>query len=157
MAVSKIKTEISEIIAQLNTLLVSNKDAEKGYHEAKERVRNPELKSFMVSQAKQRATFSKELEEALHSLGGKPATDASAGSEVHRAWMDLRSLLASNISTEQRDKVIIAECKRGEKSAIKNYRQVLEETNLAPPARKLLQQQADRITAAYQFLTNFNL
>jgi len=155
--VGKIKTEISEIIVQLNTLLVRNKDAEKGYHEAKDRVSNPELKSFMVSQAKQRATFSKELGETVRSLGGSPTTGASIGSEVHRAWLDLRTLITTNINPDRADKVIVVECKRGEQAAINDYMQVLEETNLAPPVRKLLQQQVDRITAAYQFLTHFNL
>lgn len=154
---SEIKTEISEIIAQLNHLLVRNIDAAKGYSEAIEKVNNPELKSFMVSQSKQRITFSDELKEMVRSLGGTPKTDTSLESEVHRIWMDVRSVITKNITPEPIDPVIMEECKRGEKAAIKEYTKVLEATNLAPPVRKLLQQQKDRIVAAYQFLEHFNL
>lgn len=152
---NSIKTEIAEIVAQLNHLLTRNIDAEKGYAEAIEKVKNPELKSFMVSQAKQRANFSDELKETVRSLGGTPKANTSFDSNIHRVWMDVRAIIAQSINPDQMDQIIRDECKRGEKAAVKEYTRVLEETNFAPPARKLLQQQKDRITASHQFLEHF--
>lgn len=152
---STVKTEIAEIITQINHLLIRNIDAEKGYAEAIGKVSDPELKSFMVSQAKQRATFIEELTEMVRTIGGVPNTDTSLGSDVHRMWMDLRSIFSQNINPAHTNQIIKEECLRGEKAAIKEYNKVLEVTNLAPSARKLLQQQQDRIMAAYQFLEHF--
>ncbi len=154
---NSIKTEIPGIISQLNNLLVANIDAKNGYKEALEKADNAELKSFMVSQMKQRANFASELSEIIRSLGGMPNEQSSFSSEIHRFWIDLKSVISKNTNPSQLDKGLMKECIRGEKLAVDDYTKVLESTNIALPVRKLLQQHRDRIVAAYQFLQNFDL
>ncbi len=66
-----VKETRGEILDQLNKLLVRNHDAEKGYQEAAESVKDAELKSLFLAQSRQRSDFATELDREIRALGGE--------------------------------------------------------------------------------------
>ncbi|HSX71833.1 MAG TPA: PA2169 family four-helix-bundle protein, partial [Pseudomonas sp.] len=68
-------------------------------------------------------------------LGGKPEDSTSVGGDMHRRWVDLKSLI-----TGKSDEAILNECERGEDVAKKHYAEALEK-DLPPKVREVVQRQ----------------
>ena len=104
-----------EIASVINNLIETLKDGEKGFKEAADGVKDPELKSFFTQYSAQRHRFASELQTELRSVGGaEPETGGSAAGAMHRGWMDLKSAISG-----KDEGAILAECERGEDSAVK--------------------------------------
>ena len=138
-----VKATRGEILDQLSQLLTLNHDAEKGYQEASENVKDNELKSLFLTQSRQRAEFATELDREVRSLGGEPSDTTSIAADLHRAWINLKSVFSSND-----DKAVVQECHRGDQEALNTYNQVLQETDLAASTRELLLRQKQSIDSA---------
>ena len=138
-----VKETRGEILDQLSRLLTRNHDAEKGYQEAAENVKDNELKSLFLAQSRQRAEFALALDREIRTLGGEPDTGTSLAADLHRAWINIKSTFASDD-----DKATVQECHRGDQEALENYNTVLQETDLAASTRELLLQQKQSIDSA---------
>jgi len=138
-----VKVTRGEILDQLNRLLTLNHDAEKGYQEAAEHVDDQELKSLLLSQSRQRAEFTLELDREIRTLGGEPYDSTSLAADLHRAWINIKSAFATND-----DKAVVQECHRGDQEALNNYNSVLQETDLVASTRELLLRQKQSIDSA---------
>ena len=138
-----VKETRSEILDQLNKLLTRNHDAEKGYQEAAENVKDNELKTLFLAQSRQRSEFAQEIEREIRTLGGEPDNSTSLASNLHRAWINIKSTFASND-----DKATVQECHRGDQEALDNYNEVLQETDLVASTRELLLRQKQSIDTA---------
>ena len=130
-----------ELNDKLNLLIARNYDAEKGFKEAMEDVNDEMLKQYFNINASQRYDFGHELKEEIKKENGEIEKGSTLLGDAHRAWMDVKSMIAGN-DTE----AILEECKRGEEKAINDYEEVLSETELTPSARKVVQQQREQIT-----------
>lgn len=138
-----VKETRGEILDQLNKLLTRNHDAEKGYQEAAENVKDNELKTLFLAQSRQRSEFAQEIEREIRTLGGEPDNGTSLAADLHRAWINIKSTIASND-----DKATVQECHRGDQEALDNYNAVLQETDLVASTRELLLRQKQSIDTA---------
>jgi uncharacterized protein (TIGR02284 family) len=128
---------------KLNSLLEKTYDAEKGYKKAAEKTENRLLKTFFTNKSQQRYDFGHQLKTEITSFGQEVDKGGSITAAAHRAWIDVKSLFASD------DKeAILEEVIRGEKAAIDDYKDVLSETNLPPSTTTLLTQQMNQIQLA---------
>lgn len=112
-----------EVVSTLNGLIETCKDGQNGFQTASEEVKNPQLKQLFGGFARQRAQFAAELQGEVRSLGGDPEQTGSTAAAIHRGWMDIKSAI-----TGKDDEAIVAECERGEDSAVKNYEEALKKT-----------------------------
>lgn len=132
-------------ISTLNTLIEALKDGEKGYQQVADATHDADLKTLFGGYAEQRHEFAKELQKTAFELGeAKPETGGSATSAVHRGWIGLKSVL-----TGQDRHGILAECERGEDSAVKSYRLALADASLGASVKTLVQTQHDAVLTAH--------
>ncbi|MEK2610299.1 PA2169 family four-helix-bundle protein [Pseudomonas shirazensis] len=110
-----------DVIDVLNDLIEYSKDGEKGFKTSAEDVKNPELKAFFVKRAAGCATSAAELQSEVRRLGGDPETTTSVSADLHRGWVNLKSLL-----TGKDDEAILNEVERGEDHALKAYKEARE-------------------------------
>jgi uncharacterized protein (TIGR02284 family) len=133
-----------EITSTINGLIETLKDGEKGFKEAADAVRDPELKSLFTGYSTQRHRFASELQSELRTLGeGEPETGGSAAGAMHRGWIDLKSTISSN---EQG--AVLAECERGEDSAVKEFKEAVDKP-LSSPVRDVVFRQYTEIKRAH--------
>lgn len=135
---------------KLNELLEKNYDAEKGYKKAAENVENAKLKQFFQEQAQQRYDFGHQLKSEIKNYGESPEKGGSATGSMHRTWMDIETAFSSN-----NEETILSEVQKGEKAAIEEYDEVIQDTTLPPTTQQVLTKQRDAIQNACQSAKNF--
>ena len=139
-----------KMTSKLNELLEKNYDAEKGYKKAAENVENTKLKQFFNEQAQKRYDFGHELKTEIKNYGETPDKGGSATGAMHRTWMDIETAFSSN-----NEETILEEVQKGEKAAIEEYNEVINDTTLPPTTQKILNNQRDTINTAWQSAKNF--
>jgi len=128
----------------LNNLIETLKDGQEGFKQAAESVRNPALKALFSDYSQQRSRFASALQTEARKLGEeKPETSSSATGALHRGWINLKSAI-----TGGDEHAILAECERGEDSAVEEYKKALGD-GLSPSAQELVSRQFDEIKAAH--------
>lgn len=132
-----------EVVSTLNGLIETCKDGQNGFQTASEEVKNPQLKQLFAGFARQRAQFAAELQGEVRTLGGDPETTGSTAAAIHRGWMDIKSAI-----TGKDDEAIVAECERGEDSAVKNYEEALKKT-LPANIRATVERQFQEVKRAH--------
>lgn len=134
-----------EIISTINSLIETLKDGQEGFKQASEAVKDSNLKSLFSEFSLQRAKFAAELQGEARILGeSEPEESSSAAGAMHRAWINLKSAVTSGD-----DHAILAECERGEDSAIKEYKDAMEEQNLSSPIREIVSRQYSEVKSAH--------
>ena len=147
-----VKETRGEVLDQLNKLLTRNHEAERGYKEAAENAKDAELKSLFMAQSRQRGEFAMELDREVRTLGGEPDGGTSMASDLHRAWINIKSTFASD-----NDKATVQECQRGDQEALDNYNSVLQETDLVASTREVLLRQKQSIDSAHASMARLAL
>lgn len=147
-----VKETRGEVLDQLNKLLTRNHEAERGYKEAAENAKDAELKSLFMAQSRQRGEFAMELDREIRTLGGEPDGGTSIASDLHRAWINIKSTFASDD-----DKATVQECQRGDQEALDNYNSVLQETDLVASTREVLLRQKQSIDSAHASMARLAL
>lgn len=134
-----------KISNRLNDLLARTYDAEKGYKLAQEKVEEKRIKEFLDKKANQRYNFGHELKEEIKKFGEFPEKGGSIKGDIHRAWMDISTALATN-STER----IFEEVIRGEKASLEEYNDILTDKDmiLTPSTETILKKHRDQIMYA---------
>jgi uncharacterized protein (TIGR02284 family) len=97
--------------------------------------------SARVSPANSRA---KQSVSAIGLGEDKPEDSSSTAGALHRAWINLKSAI-----TSKDDHAILAECERGEDSAIKEYREAMEKEELSSPVRDIISRQFTEVRSAH--------
>ena len=134
-----------EIISTINGLIETLKDGQEGFRQASEAVKDSQLKSLFSEYSLQRAKFAGELQNAAINLGeAKPENTSSTAGAMHRAWINLKSAI-----TTQDDHAILAECERGEDSAVAEYKKAMEEEELSSPIRDTISRQYTDVKSAH--------
>jgi len=134
-----------EIISTVNSLIETLKDGQRGFKEAAEAVKDPQFKTLFGEYSLQRSRFAGELQSQAIGLGeSKPEDSSSVAGSMHRAWMNLKSAVTSGD-----DHAILAECERGEDSALKEYGDAMEKEELSSPIREIVSRQYSEVKTAH--------
>jgi len=133
-------TYTEEVGNKLNDLLEKTYDAEKGFKKAAENVDNTSLKNYFKSKAQERYNFGHELKTEIRSFNQDVDKGGSLTGKAHRAWMDVKSLFSNDDAESMLEEAI-----RGEKAAVNEYQEVLNETNLPLSTKSILQSQKNII------------
>jgi len=128
----------------LNNLIETLKDGQEGFKQAAEAVSDPKLKSLFRDYSDQRSRFATVLQSEARRQGEtEPETTSSAAGALHRGWINLKSAI-----TGGDEHAILAECERGEDSAVEEYKKAMDDA-LSPAARELVSLQFPEIKAAH--------
>ena len=128
----------------IDNLIETLKDGQQGFKEAAESVKNPQLKSLFNDYSQQRARFIVELRSKAQSPNKRdPDISGSATGALHRGWINLKSALSRGD-----DHAILAECERGEVSAMEEYQTALD-NGLSAPVRDIVSRQYIEIEATH--------
>ena len=133
----------------LNNLIETLKDGQEGFKQAAEGVSNPSLKSLFRGYSDQRSRFATALQSEARQHGEtEPETSSSATGALHRGWINLKSAI-----TGGDEHAILAECERGEDSAVEEYKKALDD-GLSPSAQELVSSQFAEVKAAHDRIRN---
>ncbi|MBD9615015.1 PA2169 family four-helix-bundle protein [Pseudomonas sp. PDM02] len=113
-----------EAISVLNDLIETSKDGQEGFKTCAEDIKHPELKTLFISRSADCATAASELQAAVRSMGGDPETSTSVSGDLHRRWVDVKSVF-----TGKDEEAVLNEAERGEDHALKAYREAIEKIN----------------------------
>ncbi len=141
----------SKRIDTLNTIITTLYDGENGFKEAAKEIDNTALATRFRNLAKQRYDFGHEIKPMIKALGGDIDKGGSTLASLHRAWIDLKSAIASNDEA-----TILSECVRGEESAKSTYEEALKCEELSMEEKSLLRRQLDYITASYNEMSRLS-
>lgn len=127
----------------VENLIETNRDGQKGYQDAAEHVKRPDLKSYFKEQAAERGRFAQELQAELGRLG-KPdkKVSGSVGGAMHRAWIDTKANLGGG------DKTILESVEQGEDKAKETYQKALS-GNLPATVAEIVRRQAQSVQRAH--------
>ena len=133
-----------EAISTINSLIETLKDGEKGFKEAADAVKDPQLKSLFQEYSQQRHRFATELQGQAQNLGEfDPEKTSSTAGAMHRAWINLKSAVTSGD-----DKAILSECERGEDSAVHEFEEAMQ-NGLTGQLREMISRQFSEIKSAH--------
>lgn len=136
-------TDTDDVISTLNNLIETCKDGQNGFQAAADGVKNSELKTLFHTYSQQRAQFAGELQDEVRRLGGDPEKTGSVAASLHRGWINIKSAV-----TGEDESAVIAECERGEDSAVRNYEDALKE-NLPADVATIVQRQFTQVKEAH--------
>ncbi|MDV7139543.1 PA2169 family four-helix-bundle protein [Maribacter sp. TH_r10] len=133
-------TYTETISEKLNDLLEKLNDAEKGYKKAAENTNHPLLKPYFQKRSKERHDFGLTLKSEIEQFGEDAENSGSITGAIHRAWMDTKAFFSTDDA-----EAMLEESIRGEKAAVSDYKEVLEDTSLPPTTAILLRKQLSQI------------
>jgi uncharacterized protein (TIGR02284 family) len=135
----------SQHIALLNDLIETLKDGQAGFKAAADDVDSHEIRALFHGFVLQRSKFAGALQALAQSLGeSEPQSTGSVSGALHRGWIDLKAAL-----TSKDEHAILAECERGEDSAVAHYREALDTPDLPSQVREIVADQFVEIKAAH--------
>jgi uncharacterized protein (TIGR02284 family) len=128
----------------IENLIETLRDGQQGFKEAAESVKDPQLKALFSEYAQQRARFLAELRNNVQSPDERETkVSGSAAGALHRGWINLKSAV-----TKGDDHSVLAECERGEDSAVEEYQKALND-GLTAPVREIVSRQYTQIKATH--------
>jgi uncharacterized protein (TIGR02284 family) len=116
---------LTNVTSLLNDLIETCKDGEDGFRAAAEGVGNADLQNMFKGLCAQRREFARDLQSLVRDLDEPPEKRGSVAGAIHRGWIRLRSAITSGDEA-----AILAECERGEESAVEQYQEALEHYEL---------------------------
>ena len=132
----------SEVIGVLNDLIETCKDGEYGFAKCAERVNTASLRELMLKRSAGCRSAARELQSLVIKLGGEPAERGSVLGALHRGWVSMADMLSANA-----DHSVLAECERGEDSALARYRAALATDGLPLEVREVVERQCTGVQA----------
>lgn len=128
------------VVKKLNVILERTYDAEKGFAKAAQDCKARSLARWFNDRAVDRSRFAQELKTEIHSLGGENIDTGSFRGDAHRAWMDIKALFSGDNNEAMLDEVL-----KGEKSALREYEEILRGGALPPSTESILSSQMAQI------------
>lgn len=110
-----------EAISILNDLIETSKDGQEGFKSCAEDIKHQELKALFAKRSADCAAAAAELQAQVRALGGDPETSTSVAGDLHRRWVDVKSVF-----TGKDEEAVLNEAERGEDHALKAYKEALE-------------------------------
>lgn len=133
-------TYTEKVSSKLNDLLEKTYDAEKGFKKASENVKNVALKNYFIQKSDERYSFGKNLKTEIESFGEEVDKGGSMTGKAHRAWMDIKNFISLD-----NEEAMLEEAIRGEKAAISEYEDVINDNSIPDSTRALLSSQKHQI------------
>src|SRR6476620_2479744 len=134
-----------ETISTINGLIETLKDGQEGFRRATEAVQDSQLRSLFNQYSMQRSRFAGELQSEALGLGeSDPEDSSSTAGAMHRAWINLKAAITSGD-----DHAILAECERGEDSAVAEYKKAMEGDKLSSTVRETISRQYADVKQAH--------
>ena len=130
-----------DVIHQLNELIETSKDGEKGFLKAVQDTKTLELQTLFSDGARRCAEGARELQDLVRSLGGDPEQSGSTTGALHRGWISVKEALST-----RDDKAILEEVERGEDYAKAQYRKATEMA-LPPNVKTVVERQYRGVVA----------
>jgi len=129
----------SKVADHTQELIKTLRDGERGYREAAEQAKSPELKSRFAAISAERGRFADELEREFANL----AADIKKGeghvvAALHRAWIDVKEALGAG------DHAILAWLEQGDDYATGKYEDALKE-NLPASLQMVVRRQFETL------------
>ena len=131
-----------DVVGVLNALIETCKDGEYGFAKCAERVNTASLKELMAKRSAGCRAAARELQSLVVRHGGEPAERGSALGALHRGWVSMADVLSANA-----DHAVLAECERGEDSALTRYRHALAAERLPLEVREVIERQCAGVQA----------
>lgn len=131
-----------EVIGVLNDLIETCKDGEYGFAKCAERVNTASLKGLMLKRSAGCRSAARELQSLVVRHGGEPTERGSVLGALHRGWVSVVDVLSANA-----DHAVLAECERGEDSALARYRHALATNGLPLEVREVVERQCAGVQA----------
>ncbi|ABF40595.1 conserved hypothetical protein [Candidatus Koribacter versatilis Ellin345] len=125
-------------VSVLKKVIETARDGEKGFREAAEHFKSPELRTMAQRVSAERAEFARELEPELRAEGKDEKIEGSTAGALHRAWVDIKTALGGG------DQTILDWLEQGEDYAKKTYGEALQ-ASLPSAAQLIVRRQYDRI------------
>ena len=136
---------MSDQTSLLNELIETLKDGQEGFRSAAADVESSDLKTLFSQYSLQRSKFAGELQTLTRSLGAEdPEKEGSVAGALHRGWINLKAAL-----TSKDEHAILAECERGEDSAVAEYQKTLEAEKWSANIETVLRAQLAKVRAAH--------
>ena len=130
-------------------LVETLRDGQEGFKQAAEGVKDAQLKSLFNQYSQQRQQFASELLSGAVRQGKEDAeTNSSTAGALHRAWIGLKAAV-----TNGDDHAILAECERGEDSAVSEYKKAMDD-GLSGPLLQVVSHQYSQIKSAHDRIKN---
>lgn len=123
-------------VETLNDLIRINNDRVDGYNKAALQTADEDLRSLFTSLASQSSQFASELKSHVRSEGDDPAEGTTVSGKIYRTWMDVKAKFGGDDR-----KGLLSSCEFGEDAAQKAYKSALEDKDLAPECRTLIEEQ----------------
>jgi uncharacterized protein (TIGR02284 family) len=118
----KMNGPTKDVVSILNNLIETCKDGQEGFKTCAEDIKNPELKALFTKHAQECAHAAGELQAEVIALGGTPEDSTSVSGDLHRRWVDVKSIF-----TGKDEEAVLNEAERGEDVALKAYKEALAE------------------------------
>ena len=133
----------------IDNLIETLKDGQEGFKQAAEGVKDPQLKAVFDEYSRQRGRFAVELRSKAQSADERDSEmSGSAAGALHRGWINLKSAL-----TRGDDHSVLAECERGEDSAVEQFRKALN-NGFSAPVQEIVSRQYVQIKEAHDRVKN---
>jgi uncharacterized protein (TIGR02284 family) len=128
----------------LNTLIATLLDSIDGYQKSAADIDNQALAERFNARARERQSAVTKLQAAVASAGGKPEDDGTLLAGAHRAFLNLKEVVAG-----QDDKAIVAEIERGEDYLKGKFNAALADADLTPAARSAAEEAWQSVRAGH--------
>lgn len=136
------ETRTEKFLEEFEEVLEKNRDAQKGFAKAAENAKHPGLKSWFQRKSLERIEFNRDLEREILSAYPNFDVDGSFAGTIHRAWMDVKAFFSTD-----NDESMLEEAIRGERAALDEYDDLLEEEAVPANLRTLITMQRQKISA----------
>ncbi|MGB7817797.1 MAG: PA2169 family four-helix-bundle protein [Ornithinibacter sp.] len=127
-------------------LVETLEDGRAGYAAAAEKLRDsdqPQLAETMQHFSDQRGDFARQIVELGHAYGDDVDDGGSLSAKLHRGWLKMKDAVTGDDAG-----AVLAAAASGEDHAVSEFEKALDEEDLSPGFRSLVQQQHQSIVAA---------
>ncbi len=121
-------------VATLNSLIATTLDSVDGYRKAAEEANAAQFREVFLSRASERQAVVTNFQAKVRELGGNPEDDGTVLASAHRAFLGLRDA----ITGDRDDSAVVAEVERGEDHIKSKFETALNESDLDPAVRQLI-------------------
>jgi len=134
----------NDAIDVIRDLIDTCRDGEKGFKDAADHAKRPDLKSMCLEVSRQRAQFAMELQSELSKLAPEKVErqEGHVVGAVHRAWIDTKTALGAG------DQAILDWLEQGEDYAKGKYEKALS-TGLPGGVLELVRRQSQLVIATH--------
>jgi uncharacterized protein (TIGR02284 family) len=130
----------------LNDIIQINNDRIEGYGKAADHIKESEADLYNIfnAMAVQSKQFVSELRTQATDTSDVSDNETTVRGKIYRAWMDVKDKFSSNDR-----KAALESCEFGEDAALRAYDSALEEKDLSPRLRSLLESQRSAIKESH--------